>query len=595
MAERIGDGGVFHSLRDWCARLHGEIGRDEHGDEVIRCPGPGHSPGDRSLSVWLDPDAPQGFRVHSFADDDFAMLRDYVRDTCHAPEFKPAKAKANGHAKPARQVVEHYVYQGPDGEPVQRVTRYYPKAFSQSRPVGSGWEPGGIPNKRRVPYRLPEIIEAIGLGRIVYVLEGERAVQRAWEVGLPATCSSGGAGKWSETMSPWFAGAQVIILPDADTPGRKHAEQVRESLEPVAEWVRIVNLPGLPPGGDLVDWLQVPGNNPATIPDIRPGPPARGHTAEALWDMPFPPIKFAVPGYIAEGLTLLAGAPKRGKSWLALDLCCSVALGGFTLGDQKCIEGDCLYCALEDSPRRIKERLHKVLQLSDHAPRRLVVWFGGDLPRLGNGCEEALREWITSQPDPRLIVIDTLNYIRPDRSRDEDPYSYDYRSAIPLHLLAQEFGIAIILVHHTRKTPSDDYLEAVSGTNGLTGGSDALIVLEKGSDGGHILKGRGRDVEEFETAIRFEKDECRWRVMGDATEARLSETRKAILTVLKEAGWFMSAGEIAQQTGRKANTIHQQLFQMLKAGQVVRAGRGKYGLPPEVFTGNPGSREDDDD
>jgi DNA-binding transcriptional ArsR family regulator len=313
--------------------------------------------------------------------------------------------------------------------------------------------------------------------------------------------------------------------------------------------------------------------------------------------MVFPPIKFAVPGYIAEGLTLLAGAPKRGKSWLALDMCVAVANGGFTLGDQKCIEGDALYCALEDSPRRIKERLHKVCDLAGKPPRRLVVWFGADLPRLGNGCEEYLREWIEAQPDPRLIVIDTLNYIRPERIRDEDPYSYDYRSASALQRLAIEYGLAILLVHHTRKSPSDDYLEAVSGTNGLTGGSDAVVVLEKGSDGAYVLKGRGRDVEEFETAVRFEKDECRWRVIGDAAEARLSDTRKAILSVLKEAGTFgpMTAGEIAQQTGRRANTVHQQLFQMLKAGLVIRTGRGKYGLPPEVITGGRSRREDDDD
>jgi hypothetical protein len=310
--------------------------------------------------------------------------------------------------------------------------------------------------------------------------------------------------------------------------------------------------------------------------------------------MVFPPIKYAVPGYVAEGLTLLAGAPKRGKSWLALDLCCAVAQGGFTLGDQHCVEGDCLYAALEDSPRRIKDRLHKVCQLSERPPARLTVWFGQDLRRLGDGCEEALREWLAAQHNPRLVVIDTLNYIRPERTRVEDPYSYDYRSATTLQRLAQEFQVAILIIHHTRKTPTDDYLESISGTNGLTGGCDAVMVLEKGTEGGFVLKGRGRDVEEFETAVKFDKGSCRWVVMGDAAEARVSDTRAAILAVLREATFVMSVGEIAVQVGRARNTVDQQLWKMVKEGLVERQGRGSYALPGKVTVVEGGRRDDDD-
>ena len=228
-----------HSLTDWAAALRGEIGRDANGELVIRAPGPGHSREDRSLSVWLDEDAPQGFRVHSFADEDFAILMDYVATTCHAPAFTPGKANGhvNGHAKAERTPVAQYVYAGIDGEPVLRVTRYAnPKAFSQSRPVGSGWEPGGIPDKKRVPYRLAEITERGALGDVIYVTEGEKAANRLWDAGLAATCSSGGAGKWPDHHARWFEGFKVIVLADNDPPGRKHAEQVFANLEPVAQW-----------------------------------------------------------------------------------------------------------------------------------------------------------------------------------------------------------------------------------------------------------------------------------------------------------------------------------------------------------------------
>jgi hypothetical protein len=574
------------------AKLGGELARDGKGQLVIRAPAPDHSKADRSLGVWLDEHDPEGFSVHGLAGEDWVSLKDYVRTACGLPAFKP-NGKGNGKHKPQRNVVAEYVYTDLDGAPVLKVSRTAPKDFFQSRPAAGGWEPGGIADARRVPFRLPQITERGSLGVVVYVTEGEKAALKLWDHGLPATCSSGGAGKWRQHHARWFAGFRVIVLADNDEAGRKHAEQVRASLEPVADWVRVVNLPGLPDGGDVADWIDA-GNDPRTIPELRSGPPQRGYSAAALWDMQFPPVSFAVPGYIAEGLTLLAGAPKRGKSWLALDVCCAVASGGYTLGDTKCSEGDVLYCALEDSPRRIKERLHRVRQLSDHAPRRLTVWFGADMPRLGDGCEEALTDWIGEQPQPRLIVVDTLNYIRPERTRDEEPYGYDYRSATALQrLCTAHSGLAVIIVHHTRKSPSDDYLESVSGTNGLTGGSDAVMVLERGSDGGFVLKGRGRDLEEFESALRFDRDECRFRALGDLAEARLSDTRQAILKVLRESGWFMSPQEIAQQTGRKPNGIHQQLFKMAKAGEVIRSARNKYGLPPEVIRGDLPNESDD--
>ena len=148
-------------------------------------------PTTRSLSVWLDRDAPQGFRVDSFAGDPFEACRDYVVLTVGLPPWKPehkANTRANGHTKPPRQVVAHYVYTDPEGAPRLRVTRYTPKGFAQARPDGKGdWEPGGIQAAQKVPFRSPEIVEAIGLGRTVFVTEGEKAALALWAKGLPAT------------------------------------------------------------------------------------------------------------------------------------------------------------------------------------------------------------------------------------------------------------------------------------------------------------------------------------------------------------------------------------------------------------------------
>ena len=565
------------SLADIAARLKGKISIDDKGQQVVRCPGPDHSAGDASLTIGLDDDASGGFWVLSFSpkDDDPLRLKDWARTQLGLPAFKP---NGKGHA-PRDEVIAKYEYRDADGGPVLLVNRTKAKKFLQQRPDGlGGWDWGGIADAAKVPFRLADLIEAIALGKTVFITEGEKGALSLIERGYPATCSPGGAGKWPDHFATWFEGAKVVILPDHDDPGRKHAAKVRSNLEGVAASVRVIHLPGLASGGDIHDFLSA-GGDPATIETMHEGPPPRGYRATDLWGMTFPPINFAVPGYIAEGLTLLAGAPKRGKSWLALDLCCAVATGGFTLGDQKCTEGDVLYCALEDSPRRMKSRLQIVCQLAKRAPERLTIWFGDDLPRLGDGCEDRLRDWLKSKAKPRMVIIDTLNYIRPDRNRDEDPYSYDYRSATTLQRLAGEFGIAIILIHHTRKSAADDYLESISGTNGLTGGCDAVMVLDRQAEGATVFKGRGRDIEEFEVAMKFEKESCRWSLLGDAGENKLSETRRKILNVLRDEGEFMSVSEIASKTGLRRNAVDQRLGQMRKAGEVIKLARGKYGLP----------------
>ena len=117
-------------------------------------------------------------------------------------------------------------------------------------------------------------------------------------------------------------------------------------------------------------------------------------SGEDLKTMRFDPIKYVVPGIIVEGLTLFAGKPKIGKSWLLLHAAIAVARGGFTLGDVHCAEGDVLYCALEDNARRLQSRLTKLLGLQEEWPARLKFWC--EMPRLINGGLEQIKQWIAT-------------------------------------------------------------------------------------------------------------------------------------------------------------------------------------------------------
>ena len=166
-------------------------------------------------------------------------------------------------------------------------------------------------------------------------------------------------------------------------------------------------------------------------------------SAEALSTMTFQPIKYVVPGIIVEGLTLFAGKPKLGKSWLLLHAAVAVARGGFTLGDIHCMEGDVLYCALEDNLRRLQSRMTKLFGVAQSWPKRLK--FLCEMPRLAEGGIDALKAWIKSVDRPRLVIIDTLAMVRMPNKRDQGPYDADYTAVKDLRALAHEHNIAIVL------------------------------------------------------------------------------------------------------------------------------------------------------
>jgi KaiC/GvpD/RAD55 family RecA-like ATPase len=150
-----------------------------------------------------------------------------------------------------------YNYTDEAGETLYEVVRYRdPKSFRQRRPDGSGGYNQSVAGVRRVPYRLPAVLGS----NFVFVVEGEKDADNLAQLGLVATCNSGGAGKFDAELAPHFTGKDIAILPDNDDVGREHAQKVAAVLYPVAKSVRIVNLPGVPPKGDVTDWLEAGGN-----------------------------------------------------------------------------------------------------------------------------------------------------------------------------------------------------------------------------------------------------------------------------------------------------------------------------------------------
>jgi hypothetical protein len=302
-------------------------------------------------------------------------------------------------------------------------------------------------------------------------------------------------------------------------------------------------------------------------------------TAAVLQTMRFPEPQWVVPALIPEGLTILAGRPKIGKSWMSLDIAVAVAVGRFCLGERKPEQGDVLYAALDDNRRRLQRRLDRILPTFKGTwPERLTLttkW-----RRLDQGGVDDIAEWADSVPAPRLVILDTLAGVKPIKT--QQGYELDYAALEGLHRLANERGFGILILHHTRKMEAEDPLDTVSGTLGLAGCADTILVIARNSQGTTLYL-RGRDIEEAEHAVSFSKETCRWTILGNADEVRRSHQRAEILTALRttheQGGGAMSPEEIASATGMKRGNVDRLLGKMMTDGEVKRAERGRYCHP----------------
>ena len=274
-------------------------------------------------------------------------------------------------------------------------------------------------------------------------------------------------------------------------------------------------------------------------------------TAEELLAAVLPKPREAIPGLLPEGLTVLAGRPKKGKSWLALSLSIATsratpALGFFPILHARPV----LFIGLEDGPRRLQDRMRLLLGDASAPPNLHIAT---DWPQLGQGAEALIEWWLNDNPDAALVVIDTYQKLRPPVGRGEDRYALDYHHVGALKDLADRHHVALLLLHHTRKPiGGDDPLDEVLGSTGLTGAADAVLVLR--SEVGKadaVLYLRGRDLPEAEHALTHDRETGRWSRLGEAAEVRRSPERDLILAVLAaKQSTGMKPKEIAVATAK---------------------------------------------
>jgi len=323
-----------------------------------------------------------------------------------------------------------------------------------------------------------------------------------------------------------------------------------------------------PPDESLEDMLREMQrkSDPAYLPTI---------SMTELYDNVYQSRPPVIDGLLYPGTYLFVGAPKVGKSFLMAQFAYHVSMGlplwGFPVR-----QGTVLYLALEDGNERLQQRLFRMFETDSANALRLA----SRVKQLGLGLENQLKRFVQERPDTKLIIIDTLQKIRESGS-DKYSYANDYEVVSKLKRLADECGVCLLLVHHTRKQQADDKFDMISGTNGLLGAADGAFLLykEKRTSDHAVLEVAGRDQQDQRLYLKRDQIRLAWNLERVETELWVEppdpilEAVAALVTVDKPE-WSGTATELVATLGSdiKPNTLTQRLN--------VRVGRlmNEYGV-----------------
>lgn len=257
--------------------------------------------------------------------------------------------------------------------------------------------------------------------------------------------------------------------------------------------------------------------------------------AETLVDMRLEPVKFSIENILPQGIAMISGAPKIGKSWLMLDWCLKIAKGE-PVWNFKTNQGTALYLCLEDNWNRIQNRL---LNIADEVPNNL--FFAVSSCSLADGLAEQIENFVHEHDDTVLIVIDTFQMVR---SAEKDTnYANDYQEIVHLKSLADKLKITVLLVHHLRKQNDSDPLNKISGTTGISGALDTTLILERKERNQNkaVLICTGRDIEHRELELCFSRENHTWEFISDSVEESvvlLPEEMHLLIEFMKQKKLF---------------------------------------------------------
>jgi DNA-binding transcriptional ArsR family regulator len=461
---------------------------------------------------------------------------------------------------------------------------------------GSKWSKGEEP---LIPYGLHKLDEARNAGYLV-IVEGESDCWTLWRRQLPAL-GIPGIENTNVLQAEHLQGIPKLFIvqeppSEEDTqkgrdPGKKFVSNLETHLKKLRYAGKVYAIDfqaetGAKDPNDLHkrDIKAFKGAFEGAMQKARPLQKERPKPAVLrLRDLQLkalPETKWAIDPILPEGLTLLAGKPKLGKSWLALAMLNAVSSGGVALGSYPVERGEALYIALEDGDKRLKNRANTFL---GDALASDDFYYATSWPRINEGGYQDLEAWIDEHPRLRLICIDTWARFKPKpQGRQFMQYDEDYEALQPLQKLANDKGVSIVVVDHIRKMESEDPVDTISGSVGKTGAVDGFLVLaRKRGETDARLYVIGRDIEEeIEKILTFNRECASWTIKGDADDSTVATTpeRQAILDELAKHPEGMTCKEIAKALDRNPDTTRNLLAVLRHAEKKITYADNRYKL-----------------
>jgi len=475
---------------------------------------------------------------------------------------------------PRGPALASYPYTDETGELLFTVCRTADKQFPCWRPdptkrQGKSWSLNGV---RRVPYRLPQVMEAVTHGKTIYIVEGEKDVEALEAVGAVATCNPGGAGKWRAEYADYLSGAQVIVVADKDEPGRRHAAQVAASLKDKARQVTVVEARQ---GKDAADHLEAgSGVDDFEPTGGEPEAPKLFFSAPELRDYVSPHIDWIVEKILAKGVfTIFGGKPKSGKTTMLF-------------GAVHAIQTGCAFMGLGTHPARV---LYITEQNKTTVRPKLAEYGLLDEPglhvmfprqMLGFTWEEIITQAATYCEDHHIdvVIVDTVNDLCHLEDTNSDTLWIE--ALDPLQGLAEHGGRAVLASLHAKKEAAS-LVDMFRGSNAIVGKADIVLGLWRdgsGEETSRTIEGMSRLDNGFDERTRIVRQGREYLAAGTVKEAELKMKLDEYLGLLPtDQADAMTRREIAEALGVSSATVTTYLEKLLEAGQVLgatRPGRG---------------------
>ena len=555
----------IQSIHDFLALLQG-VKRDGTQWKAL-CPA--HNDHEQSLSVK---EADGTILAKCFAGCD-------LRDILGVLHLEPSDLFLGGNkGNPEKEIEAVYCYTDANGNPFE-VVRFRPKGFAQRRPDSTGgyiWNLDGI-----IPtlYHQDEVKAAIAGGEVVWLSEGEKDVDRLRSLNLAATTNPMGAGKWRDAYTEALQGADLVIIPDNDDPGRGHANQVAMSCYGKAARIRVLELPN--GSKDVSNWLDNGGIRDELerlakeAPEWTPAAsPARASfrltKLSDLLEEPDEDIAYLWENTLIKGgLSVLAAKPKVGKSTLARNLAHALAKGEPSfLGRNMTGSGPVVYLALEEKRSEVRKHFERM-----GATENLPIFI-----HTGSAPEEAIAELRKAIIGSKalLAIVDPLQ--RLVRIRDLNDYSSVSLALEPLMQIARDTDCHILLIHHVNKGIAREGGDNILGSTAIFGSVDCALIMKRGESYRTIesLQRYGEDLPR--TVLTFDVVTGLTSSGGSLEDVEVAACGRVILELLADNE--MAEKEIKEGiTDHKGGTVSKSLRLLCQEGKIQRQGLGKKGDP----------------